>query len=111
MSRDRQRNHRDRDHRREHHDDHKGRRRELSASAGSFSDDPIISGGETGRYEGDHDGGDHSSGYDDHHGYGHEVYHDESEYSLGGSSVNHHDNDNANDSDRFSLIAAPDPLA
>ena len=109
MSRDRQRNHRNRDNRRERHDDHKGRSRALSASADSFSDDPIISGGESGRYEGERDGSDHSSGYDDHHGYGHEVYHDESDYSLGGSSINHHESDH--DSDRFSLIAAPDPLA
>ena len=109
MSRDRQRNHRDRDHRREHHDDHKGRRRSMNASVDSFSDDPIISGGESGRYERDHDGRDHSSGYDDHHGYGHEVYHDESEDSLSGSSIDHHESDH--DSDRFSLIASTDPLA
>ena len=109
MSRDRQRNHRERDHRRERHDDHKGRRRSLSTSADTFSDDPIISGGESGRYERERDGRDHSNGHDEHHGYGREIYDDESEYSLGGSSIDHHDNDY--DSDRFSLIAAPDPLA
>lgn len=109
MSRDRQRNERDRRNRRDRRHDHDHRRRALSTSADTFSDDPIISGGESGRYERDHAGSDHSSGYDDHHGYGHEVYHDDAEYALGGSSIDHHESDH--DSDRFSLIAAPDPLA
>ncbi|MEY3964118.1 MAG: hypothetical protein RLZZ106_1373 [Cyanobacteriota bacterium] len=108
MSRDRQRNQRDR-HRRDRHNDHNHRRQSLSTSADNFSNDPIISGGESGLDEREHKGRDHHNGHDDHHGYGHEVYHDESEYSLGGSSIDHHDSDH--ESDRFSLIATPDPLA
>ena len=109
MSRDHKRSKRDRDHRRDHNKDDGHRSKALRASADNFSNDPIISGGESGRYEREHDGSDHHSGQDDHHGYGHEVYHDESEHSLGGSSIDHHDGDH--DSDRFSLIAAADPLA
>ena len=106
MSRDRQRNRRDRDHRHNHHNH---RRQALSTTADNFSNDPIISGGQFGRGERDSERRDRYSAHDDRYASSGEVYHDETTSVLGGTSIDDRDNDR--DSDHFSLIAAPDPLA
>lgn len=113
MSRDRKRNRRDRDHHRNDHRDHKRNRNRDSLTAASFSDDPIISGGDSNDHESDHDGERHYGSRDDHREddgrrLGSVVYSDDSEHSLGGSD-SHHDRDDHRD--HLSLMTAPDPLA
>ena len=117
MSRDRKRNRRDRHHRRNDHRDHKRDRNHdsLTAASTAFSDDPIISGGDSGYREREH-GDDHDrydSSPDDHRdddvrSVGGVVYVDDGEHSLGGGD-DHHEGDH--NRDHFSLITAPDPLA